>query len=69
VYPDGLVIPELNTKEEITEEYNYFKHFVTGLNRQNIIKRIFQMSENIFSFSATNDQKIWDMNDSELENL
>jgi geranylgeranyl pyrophosphate synthase len=44
LYPEGLVIPELTAKDEITEDYNYFKHFVNGLNRQNIVKRVFKMS-------------------------
>jgi geranylgeranyl pyrophosphate synthase len=69
VYPEGLVIPELITVEEVKDDYNYFKHFVTGLNRQNIVKRVFKMSENIFSFSAGNTSKVWTMTDEELENL
>lgn len=69
IYPEGLVIPELTNKEEDKEDYNYFKHFVTGLNRQNIVKRIFKMSENIFSFTITNDSKVWGMTEQELELL
>jgi hypothetical protein len=69
VYPEGLIIPELNTKEETKEDYNYFKHFVTGLNRQNIVKRIFKMSENIFSFTVTEDSKVWEMTEQELDTL
>lgn len=67
VYPDGLAIPELVTKEEISEDYNYYRHFITGLNRQNIVKRVFKMSENIFSFSATNNSELWAMTEQELE--
>jgi geranylgeranyl pyrophosphate synthase len=67
-YPGELVIPELVTKEDIGENYNYFKHFVTGLNRQNIVKRVFKMSENIFSFSLTTNN-VWNMSEAELELL
>ena len=58
---EGLVIPELVTDDDSDENYNYFKHFVSGLTRQNIVKRIFKMSENIFSFSVTNDSNVWSM--------
>jgi geranylgeranyl pyrophosphate synthase len=67
-YPNNLIIPELNSEEEINEEYNYAKHFIFGLNRENIVKRVFKMSENIFSFSATS-HNIWNMSEEELEKL
>ena len=68
-YPEGLIIPELISNEENKEDYNYFKHFISGLNRQNIVKRIFKMSENIFSFSISKDNKVWGMTEEELELL
>lgn len=69
VYPEGLVIPELITVEEVKDDYNYFKHFISGLNRQNIVKRVFKMSENIFSFSARDNSDLWEMTEQELANL
>jgi geranylgeranyl pyrophosphate synthase len=65
-YPNELVIPELNDMTDKKEEYNYFKDFINGLNRENIVKRVLKMSENVFSFSAIN-SKFWNMTDQELE--
>jgi hypothetical protein len=45
------------------ENCNYFKHFMTGLSRKNIISRIYKISENVFSISAT---KSDDWNSNEL---
>jgi hypothetical protein len=66
-YPNNLVIPELIT-EELKEEYNYAKHFIFGLNRENIVKKVFKMSENIFSFSNTT-LNVWNMTEQELEKI
>jgi geranylgeranyl pyrophosphate synthase len=67
-YPNDLIIPELMTTEESKEEYSYTKHFMFGLNRENIVKRVFKMSENIFSFSTTLNSA-WSMNEEEMEQL
>jgi len=48
--------------ETYEEEYNYFKNFMTGLSRKNIISRIYKMSENVFSFSATT-LDVWSSNE------
>lgn len=68
-YPNELIIPELTTEEKIADDYNYFRDFIRGLSRQNIVQRVFKMSEHIFTFSAHNGANLWNMSEQELDNL
>ena len=68
VFPELVTIKENSTYQEGKDEYNYFKQFVVGLSRENIIKKLFEMSENIFSLSMCS-PKLWNMSEHELEEL
>lgn len=80
-YPNNIIIPE--DKEELNtnhknhtnhtnntnkNEYNFNNDLIQGLNRENIMKRVFKMTDNIFSLSTTS-KNIWNMTDQELEKI
>lgn len=65
-YPKNIIIPELQNSEPKSEKYNYVNHFIRGLSRENILKRIFQMSENIFEMPTTQNQ-LWSIDEEKWE--
>lgn len=48
----NFIIPEIQF-ELPKDDFNYFNQFMVDLSRKNIISRLYKLSDNIFSFSAT----------------
>lgn len=65
-YPQNIIIPEFVEQEPKPEKYNYVNQFVKGLSRDNILKRIFQMSNNLFELTPPQ-SKLWSIDEDKWE--
>lgn len=63
-YPDNLIIPDIVDIK--SGKYSFLNNFVSDLTKENIVKKIYQMSENVFELSIT-EQNLWNIDENEWQ--
>ena len=65
-YPNNIIIPDFTEQEPNDSRYNYINQFIKGLSRENILKRVYHMSYNLFELTPPQ-TNLWKIDEDKWE--